>query len=106
MDFQDFPASETINEDVREYRETPGAVLIDVRLPEEYEEGHIPGSKNIPLSSIREVSSLADDFELPLFVYCHSGARSSRAVYALKAMGYTNVKNLGGISAYTGKLES
>lgn len=105
MVFPDFPASETIDEDVRKCFETPGAVLIDVRLPEEYREGHIPGSKNIPLTSIREISSLADDFELPLFVYCRSGARSSRAVYALESIGYTNVKNLGGISAYTGPLE-
>ena len=106
MVFPEFLDTEIINEGVNAYENTPGALLIDVRMPEEYEEGHIPGSKNIPLSSIREVSSLADDFELPLFVYCRSGARSSRAVYALKAMGYTNVKNVGGISAYTGKLES
>ena len=105
MEFLNFLSSETIDEDVRECRNTPGAMLLDVRLPDEYAEGHIPGSKNIPLASIHEISSLADDFEMPLFVYCHSGARSSRAVYALKAMGYTNVKNLGGISAYTGSIE-
>ena len=105
MEFPDLLARETIDEDVRECFKTPGSVLIDVRQPEEYREGHIPGSKNVPLSSIREVSSLADDFELPLFVYCQSGARSSRAVYALESIGYTNVKKLGGISAYTGPLE-
>ena len=105
MEFLNFPASETINEGIKEYRKTPGAMLIDVRMPEEYMEGRIPGSKNIPLPSIHEISSLADDYDLPLFVYCHSGARSSRAVYALKAMGYTNVKNLGGITAYLGKVE-
>ena len=104
--FPEFLDTEIINEGVSEYENTPGALLIDVRMPEEYREGHIPGSKNIPLSSIREIDSLTDDFELPIFVYCHSGARSSRAVYALKALGYTNVTDLGGVSAYTGTLES
>ena len=105
MEFLNFLASETIDEDVREYQKTPGALLIDVRLPEEYKEGHIPGSCNVPLPSIHEIGALANDVGLPLFVYCRSGARSSRAVYALKAMGYINVKNLGGLSAYTGALE-
>lgn len=106
MELFDFLSGEPINEGVREYERTPGALLIDVRMPMEYREGHISGSKNVPLSSIQDVSSLADDFELPLFVYCLSGARSSRAVYALKSMGYTNVTNLGGISAYTGTIET
>ena len=106
MVFPEFLDTEIINEGINEYENTPGALLIDVRMPEEYEEGHIPGSKNIPLSSIREIDSLAEDFDLPLFVYCHSGARSSRAVYVLKAMGYTNVTDLGGMSAYTGMIEN
>ena len=43
--------------------------------------------------------------DTPLFVYCHSGARSSQAVRALTRMGYNNVKNIGGIAAYTGEVE-
>ena len=104
MDFQDFPASETIDEDVREYRETPGAVLIDVRLPEEYEEGHIPGSKNIPLQAIDKVASVAENKDTVLYVYCQSGARSRQATSMLQGMGYTNVNNIGGIAAYSGKV--
>ena len=40
-----------------------------------------------------------------MFVYCHSGAKSGQAVSALRRMGYTNVKNIGGIAAYSGKVE-
>ena len=40
-----------------------------------------------------------------MFVYCYSGARSGQAVEALKKMGYEDVKNIGGIAAYRGKLE-
>ena len=106
MECQDFLSSARINEGVRQYHQTPGALLVDVRMPPEYREGHIPGSINIPLSSIQDIRFFAEDLDLPIFVYCLSGARSSRAVYALKSMGYTNVTNLGGISAYTGTIET
>ena len=91
MDFQDFPASETINEDVREYRETPGAVLIDVRLPEEYEEGHIPGSLNINVKD-EQFSSCVDDLldknRRKVAVYCRSGRRSRTAAEILTKKGF------------------
>lgn len=45
------------------------------------------------------------EYHDPLFVYCHSGARSGQAVRLLARMGYTNIKNIGGIAAYTGKVE-
>jgi len=41
-----------------------------------------------------------------LFVYCHSGARSRQAAAVLQSMGYTNVTNIGGIAAYSGKVET
>lgn len=83
----------------------PGALLIDVRTPQEYSEGHIPGSKNIPLQNIERITSLTDDKDTPLFVYCYSGARSQQAAIALKHMGFTSVKNLGGLNGYSGKVE-
>ena len=43
--------------------------------------------------------------DTPLFVYCHSGARSRQAAALLAQMGYTNAKNIGGIAAYRGKVE-
>ena len=48
---------------------------------------------------------MVSEKDVPLFVYCHSGARSSQAVRLLARMGYTNLKNIGGMAAYTGKVE-
>ncbi|MDO4741036.1 MAG: rhodanese-like domain-containing protein [Eubacteriales bacterium] len=95
-----------INSGVREYDSTPGAVLIDVRTPAEYSEGHIPGSKHIPLQTIDRAARIAENKGIPLFVYCYSGARSRQATGLLQKMGYTNVNNIGGIAAYTGKMEA
>ncbi|MGF7017885.1 phage shock protein E [Lachnospiraceae bacterium PF1-21] len=94
-----------INKGVDEFKVTNGAVLLDVRTKEEYEDGHVPGSKNINVAEIEKISYLVDNRATPLFVHCLSGARSSRAVSALKNMGYTNVKNIGGISSYKGTIE-
>ena len=105
MGFFDFLKGTDINQGVKEYRATDGAVLLDVRTPDEYRQRHIPGSKNVPLQSLDKVNGFVNNQDTPVFVYCHSGARSSQAVSALRRMGYTNVKNIGGISAYTGKVE-
>ena len=79
--------------------------MLDVRTPQEYREGRIPGSRNIPLQTIESVSLVVQDKDVPLFVYCYSGARSRQAVSVLQRMGYTNVTNIGGIAAYSGKVE-
>ena len=47
--------------------------LIDVRTPEEYRAGHIPGSRNIPLDRIRDIDKAVPDRDAKLFVYCLSG---------------------------------
>lgn len=94
-----------INQGLKEYAATPGAVLLDVRTPEEYSGGHIPGSKNIPLQTIDQVAAVAENKAAALFVYCRSGARSRQAAALLQHMGYDNVNNIGGIAAYVGKVE-
>ena len=94
-----------INQGVEEYRAREGAVLLDVRTPEEYAEGHVPGSVNVPLQSIDKVASALADKTKTVFVYCRSGARSSQAVAFMKQMGYTEVHNIGGILDYNGKVE-
>ena len=99
MGLFDFLRGPDIDQGVKEYGGTEGAVLLDVRTPQEYREGHIPGSKNVPLQEIGRVSAAAGGKDTPLFVYCHS-------VDALRRMGYLQVKNIGGISAYTGKVET
>ena len=105
MGFFDFLHSPDIDQGIKEYRETNGSVLLDVRTPQEYRSCHIPGSKNIPLRELGRISTAAGK-DSPLFVYCRSGARSRQAVAQLQRMGYLHVKNIGGIAAYTGKVES
>lgn len=105
MGLLDFMRSPDINEGVRICAATPGAVLLDVRNPDEYAAGHIPGSVNLPLPSIAEAALRVPDKSAPLFVYCLSGSRSSSAVSALKAMGYTKLNNIGGIRAWRGEIE-
>ena len=105
MSFFDFLKGPDINQGVKEYRDTDGAVLLDVRTSGEYAEGHIPGSKNLPLQSIDKVERMIENKATPIFVHCLSGARSRQAAAVLQQMGYTNVKNIGGIASYTGKVE-
>ena len=106
MGFFDLFKQNDINQGVKDYHNIPGAVLLDVRTPQEYREGHIPGSKNLPLQTIDKVDSIVENKDTVLYVYCHSGARSRQAVSILQRMGYTSVHNIGGIAAYRGKVES
>lgn len=105
MGLFDFLRTVDINEAVKEYLSTPRAILLDVRSPGEYREGHIPGSVNVPLSTLDEIEEVVSDPDTPLFVYCYSGSRSRQAVQLLEQKGYINVKNAGGISTYKGKAE-
>lgn len=105
MGFLDFLRGPDINQGVSEYQSTDGAVLLDVRTAEEYKGGHIPGSKNIPLDALDRVTEVVKEKNTPIFVHCLSGARSARAAAAMKQMGYTNVRNIGGINGYHGKVE-
>lgn len=104
MGFFDFFKQADINQGVKKYAATPGAILLDVRTSEEYRGGHIPGSKNVPLQTIDKVASVAQNKDTALYVYCQSGARSRQAASVLQGMGYTNVNNIGGIAAYSGKV--
>ena len=105
MSFFNFFRQPDINRGVSDFRNTPGAILLDVRSPQEYREGHIPGSKNIPLQTIDKVRTVAENKDTPLYVYCRSGGRSRQAVQRLGQMGYRKVTNIGGIAAYRGKVE-
>ncbi len=106
MGFLDFLRQPDIDRGVAEFRAAPGAVLLDVRTPSEYRSGHIPGSVHLPLQRLDKIASVVQNKDTPLFVYCHSGARSRQAVSALERMGYSDVRNIGGIAAYTGEVES
>ena len=84
----------------------PSITVIDVRSPEEYRAGHIPGSRNIPLNRIGEIEKAVPDLGTKLFVYCLSGARSASACAFLVRMGYTNVVNIGGIANWRDRIEA
>ena len=105
MGFFDFLRQPDVNQGVNDYKNSTGAVLLDVRTPQEYSEGHIPESKNVPLQALDNVGSVVENKDIELFVYCYSGARSRQAATMLGQMGYTKVNNIGGISSYRGKVE-
>lgn len=81
------------------------AYLIDVRTPEEFSEGHIPKSNNIPLDHIDQVIGRVRDRRAPVYLYCQSGARAKEAEKEIRALGYETVHNIGGILYYQGPLE-
>ena len=103
--FDWFARRPSLAEGLETWKSTPGAVLLDVRTPEEYRAGRIPGSRSLPLQELNGVAALAPGKDTPLYLYCHSGARAGQAAAMLQRMGYTHVKNLGGITAYHGKVE-
>ena len=102
--FNFFRNTADINTGIAEYEANVGAVLLDVRTAEEYRDGHIDGSVNIPLDRISSIEDAVKDKNTPLYVHCLSGGRSGQAVSYLKQIGYTNAKNIGGISSYRGKV--
>lgn len=75
-----------------------GYIILDVRTQEEYDEGHIPGAILIPNTEIREraAEELVDKDQL-ILVYCRSGRRSKQAADILVDLGYTNIREFGGI---------
>lgn len=81
---------------------TEPTALLDVRTPEEFRQGHLPGAVNLPLSSLSKASSLYDKND-HLILYCHSGARSRLGAFQLKLRGFKKVTNAGGIQDYRGE---
>ncbi len=77
--------------------------LVDVRTPQEYREGHIPGAININHTDIL-LTPPTTDKDAILVVYCRSGNRSGQALRALKQAGYREVYNFGAISNWTDNL--
>ena len=75
-----------------------GYIILDVRTQEEYDQGHIPGAIVISHEKISEkAEEVLTDKDQLILVYCRSGRRSKIAAEALVELGYTNIKEFGGI---------
>jgi len=84
-----------INMEQLKKRSEQGAILLDVRSPQEYREGHLQGSVLIPEYELRiKAEKILKDKQQTIIAYCSSGTRSKKAQRILKQMGYTKVYNL------------
>ncbi len=89
----------------KEYSKLKKKEIIDVRTPNEFDQGHIEGAKNIDYFSKSFKSELEKlDKSVPLYVYCRSGGRSAKAMQIMKEIGFVSVYNLqGGFLAWSQK---
>ena len=96
----------TMDEAVEMMKRESGYIILDVRRPDEYAKGHIPGAINLPNENIgtAEISELPDKAQL-ILVYCRSGRRSKEASEKLVKLGYTNIVEFGGILDWKGEIE-
>ena len=86
-------------EAVKMMGEETGYLIVDVRRPDEFAEGHIPDAINMPNEEITdEMPEALPDKDQMLFIYCRTGRRSKEAAEKLVNMGYTNVYEFGGIN--------
>ena len=83
-----------------------GYIILDVREQDEFDQGHIPGAILIPYTQIdRKAEDMLPDLDQLILVYCRSGRRSKIAAEALVEMGYTNIKEFGGILDWPYEIE-
>ena len=76
-----------------------GYVILDVRTPKEFAEGHIEGAILIPdYEIVEKAEKVLTNKDQLILVYCRSGRRSKKAANELAALGYTNIKEFGGIN--------
>ena len=96
----------SMDEAVKMMRDEKDYMILDVRRPDEFAEGHIPGAINVPNEEIgtAEIAELPDKSQM-ILVYCRSGRRSKEASEKLVKLGYTNIVEFGGIQDYEGEIE-
>lgn len=97
-------SGKSLSQAAEEAKSNADVKLVDVRTPEEFRMGHVPGALNLPLDDLQAAGRLLADKNAQLYLYCASGARSAMAVGMLKRMGYANCFNAGGVGSYNGKL--
>ena len=95
----------TMDEAVDMMAQESDYIILDVRRPDEFAEGHIPNAINVPNETIgtAEISELPDKNQL-IMVYCRSGRRSKEASAKLVKLGYTNIVEFGGILDWKGEI--
>jgi len=74
-----------------------GAKIVDVRTEDEFMDGAYPGAVNIPVGALQSRMGEIGSPDKPVVVYCASGARSALAAKVLKASGFKEVVNAGGL---------
>ena len=96
----------TMDETVTMMAQESGYITLDVRRPDEFAAGHIPGAINVANETIgtAEIPELPDKDQL-IMVYCRSGRRSKEASEKLVKLGYTNIVEFGGILDWKGEIE-
>jgi phage shock protein E len=88
-----------VSEEIARQHLANGAIVIDVRSPEEFASGNVRGAINIPLGELKdEIPGRVKDKNQVLLVHCLSGGRSGIAQQQLKGLGYPNVFNLGSLA--------
>ena len=81
-------------------------IILDTREQDEFDEGHIPGAILIPYTEIEnKAEEMLPDKDKLILVYCRSGRRSKIAAESLAKLGYTNVKEFGGIIDWPYEIE-
>ena len=81
-------------------------IILDTREQDEFDEGHIPGAILIPYTEIEnKAEEMLPDKDKLILVYCRSGRRSKIAAESLAKLGYTNVKEFGGIIDWSYEVE-
>lgn len=87
-------------------KDEEGYIILDVRTKEEFAEGHIPGAICVPNETISdEMPEELPEKDQLILVYCRSGNRSKQASKKLAELGYTNIKEFGGIIDWDGEIE-
>lgn len=92
--FQKSPIAEIAPQEAHD-RQKNGAIIIDVRESYEWQEGHIPGARHIPLGSLAQHFDKLDKTK-EIVTVCRSGHRSMMAANALQRAGFTQVSNMSG----------
>jgi rhodanese-related sulfurtransferase len=79
-----------------------GARLVDVRSPQEFAAGHVPGAVNIPYDEVERRAAEVGPPSTPVVLYCRTGRRSGIAAETLERLGYRHVYDLGPMTAWPG----